>query len=70
MDSKNLPQWESLSSLWLLSYNWAIWKCGNNVAFDGKKIKHPAEIFIHACSFMSYWVGLLAEEGDLKWLLG
>jgi hypothetical protein len=41
---------------------WAIWKCRNKAAFDGKRIKHPAEIFIHACAFMSYWTGLLVVE--------
>jgi hypothetical protein len=25
-------------------------------------IKHPAEIIVHACEFMSYWAGLFTPE--------
>ena len=30
--------------------------------FDGKTIRHPAEILFHACSFMNYWVGLYNSD--------
>jgi hypothetical protein len=42
---------------------WAIWKARNKAIFDRKLIRHPAEIIMHACSFMSYWAGLY-HEGD------
>ncbi|KAG2626632.1 hypothetical protein PVAP13_3KG234727, partial [Panicum virgatum] len=40
----------------------AIWKCRNRVCFDKKLIKHPSKIMFHACSFMTYWVGLYNSE--------
>jgi spore maturation protein SpmA len=30
--------------------------------FEGKMIKHSAEIMIHACAFMTYWAGLFNAE--------
>jgi hypothetical protein len=41
---------------------WALWKCRNKVVFEKKLIKHPAEIALHACAFMSYWAGLFTLE--------
>ena len=40
---------------------WAIWKCRNKVAFEGKALKNPLEIICHACALMIYWSGLFAE---------
>jgi hypothetical protein len=60
---KILPNGKDFYHFGFSAISWAIWKCRNRAAFDGKRIKHPAEIFIHACAFMSYWAGLLAEEG-------
>jgi hypothetical protein len=36
---------------------WAIWKSVNKAIFDKKWIKHPAEVVVYACTFMSYWTG-------------
>jgi Asp/Glu/hydantoin racemase len=30
--------------------------------FDKKIIKHPAEIIIHVCTFMSHWAGLFHTD--------
>jgi hypothetical protein len=36
---------------------WAIWKSVDKAIFDKKWIKHPAEVVVYACTFMSYWTG-------------
>jgi anaerobic C4-dicarboxylate transporter len=36
----------------------AIWKSRNKDIFDKKWIKHPTEVVVYACTFMSYWIGL------------
>lgn len=30
--------------------------------FDGKLVKHPAEIVCYVCAFMRYWIGLYLAE--------
>jgi hypothetical protein len=40
----------------------AIWKCRNKAVFEKKLIKHPAEIVVHVCAFMSFWAGLFTSD--------
>ena len=49
---------------------WAIWKCRNRAVFDAKTIRHPAEILLHACSFMNYWAGLYNSDFQGRLLEG
>jgi hypothetical protein len=35
-----------------------------------KIIKHPAEIILHACAFMSYWAGLFTPELQVDVAMG
>ena len=51
---KWLPGGSSTYMLCLAAICWAIWKRRNKACFDNKHLKHPAEIIIHACSFISY----------------
>jgi hypothetical protein len=56
--------------LCLAAICWAIWKRRNKACFDNKHLKHPAEIIIHACSFISYWSGLYGADLQSKILEG
>jgi len=38
--------------------------------FDAKTIRHPAEILLHACSFMNYWAGLYNSDFQGRLLEG
>jgi hypothetical protein len=40
---------------------WPIWKTRNRACFDGKFLRHPAEIICYACALMGYWAGLFLE---------
>jgi hypothetical protein len=53
-----LPQGEKIHQFGYAAICWAIWKCRNRAVFYKKVIKHPAEIIVHACVFMSHWAGL------------
>jgi hypothetical protein len=67
---ENLPNGNDVYHFGFSAICWALWKCRNRAAFDGRRIKHRAEIFIHACAFMSYWAGLQAEEGQAQVVAG
>jgi hypothetical protein len=43
---------------------WAIWKCRNKAVFVKKIIRSPAEIILHACTFMIYWTGLFEPKAQ------
>lgn len=57
-----LPNGQSVHTFGLAAICWAIWKTRNNACFEGKLIKHPAEIICYACSFMNYWTGLYKTD--------
>ena len=70
---RNSSQYKQWIQIWVPNTNnihhfgyaaicWAIWKCRNKAVFDGKTIRHPAEILFHACSFMNYWAGLYNSD--------
>jgi hypothetical protein len=49
-----LPTGKNVHQFGFSAIYWAIWKCRNKVVFEKKLIKHPAEIVVHACAFMSF----------------
>ncbi|PAN21233.1 hypothetical protein PAHAL_3G451600 [Panicum hallii] len=79
--SEDIQQYRSWMSTWLpggspvyifclAAVCWAIWKRRNKACFENKKLKHPAEIIIHACALMSYWAGLYGAEMQSKIMEG
>ena len=55
--SRWLPEEQNVHHFDFEAVCWAIWKCRNRVVFDAKLIRHLAEILLHSCAFMNYWVG-------------
>jgi hypothetical protein len=55
---KLLPGARGIHHFGFAAISWALWKCRNRACFDKKIIRHPAEVIICACAFMSYWTGL------------
>jgi hypothetical protein len=53
-----LPHGKIVHQFGFAAICWVIWKARNKVVFEKKQIKHPTEIIIHACAFMSFWAGL------------
>ena len=65
-----LPNGKPIHHFGFAAVCWAIWKGRNKAIFDGKIIRHPAEILTHACAFMTYWAGLTKEDFQVGILEG
>jgi hypothetical protein len=59
---KLLPKGKDVHQFGLSGICWATWKCRNKAVFEKKLIKHQTEIVVHACTYMSYWAGLLTSD--------
>jgi hypothetical protein len=65
-----IPNGKALHYFGFASVCRALCKSRNKVVFEKKIIKHPAEIILHACAFMSYWAGLFTPELQVDVAMG
>jgi hypothetical protein len=57
-----IPNGKAFHHFGFAAVSWALWKRRNKLYLKKRLIKHPAEIILHACAFMSYWAGLFTPE--------
>ncbi|XBI27628.1 hypothetical protein VPH35_052083 [Triticum aestivum] len=61
-----LPHGERHFTVGLAAACWAIWNRRNQATFKFKKLSSPFEIVFTACTHLSYWAGLLKDEGRVE----
>jgi len=47
-----------------------IWRTGNVLCFDNKRIKSPTKIVCMICSIIIFWAGLLKEDLEKQVIQG
>lgn len=57
-----LPLGETFHTMGIAAVCWALWKTRNKTCFEGKTVHDPASIVCYACTLMSYWAGLFADD--------
>ena len=68
--NKWFPNGKQVHTFGLAAICWAIWKTRNRSCFQGKKVKHPAELVMYACSFMQFWAGLYKQDYQAQMVEG